>query len=119
MNKKQLNDKCIADLSSFGASTNRLPSDFAALGVGVADAIAALNKFKLEDYRAALTRVSIAGRLSQYLEKLRLEIEQKERDRRWRDDPLQLKARCIDPVVEHFRAQSVELLETLLRGLKK
>ena len=68
---------------------------------------------------ATLSKIASDGGIAQYLEQLRLEVEQKERDRRWRDDPLQLKARCIDPVVEHFRAQSVELLETLLRGLKK
>jgi hypothetical protein len=68
---------------------------------------------------ATLSKISANGGLTQYIEKLRLDIERRERDRRWRDDPLQLKARCIDPVVEGFRVQTVEVLETLLRIVKK
>jgi hypothetical protein len=45
-------------------------------------------------------------------------MERLERDRRWRDDPLQLKARLIDPVVAHFRAQTAQVLEGLLRMVK-
>lgn len=66
-----------------------------------------------------LSKIATAGGLAQYLEKLRLELERKERDRRWRDDPLQLKARYLDPVVEHFRAQTVEVLEWILEKVKK
>ena len=40
------------------------------------------------------------------------------RDRRWRDDPLQLKARCIDPVVAHFREQTVQALEWMLERVE-
>jgi hypothetical protein len=68
---------------------------------------------------ATLSKIATDGGLAQYLEKLRLEIERKERDRRWRDDPLQLKARYLDPVVEHFRVQTVEVLEWILEKVKK
>jgi len=40
------------------------------------------------------------------------------RDRRWRDDPLQLKARLVDPVVAHFREQTVQALEWMLERVK-
>jgi hypothetical protein len=56
--------------------------------------------------------------LKAYVEKLRFENERKERDRRWKDDPLQLKALCIDPVVGHFRVQTVEVLEWMLKKVK-
>jgi hypothetical protein len=67
---------------------------------------------------ATLSRISANGGLTQYLEKLRLDIEQKERDRRWKDDPLQLKARYLGPVVEHFRAQTIEVLGWMLERVK-
>jgi hypothetical protein len=67
---------------------------------------------------ATLSKIATDGGITRYLEQLRLEVERKERDRRWRDDPLQLKARCIDPVVEHFRAQTVDVLEWMLLRVK-
>jgi hypothetical protein len=67
---------------------------------------------------STLSKVAVDGGLTQYLEKLRLDIERKERDRRWMDDPLQLKARYLDPVMEHFRAQTVWGLEWMLERVK-
>jgi hypothetical protein len=52
------------------------------------------------------------------MQRLRARMERLERDRRWRDDPLQLKARCIDPVVAHFREQTVQALEWMLEKVK-
>jgi len=53
------------------------------------------------------------------MQRLRAEMERLERDRRWRDDPLQLKARLVDPVVDHFRDQTVQVLEWMLERAKR
>jgi hypothetical protein len=53
------------------------------------------------------------------MQRLRARMERLERDRIWRDDPLQLKARLVDPVVEHFRAQTAQALEWMLERVKK
>jgi hypothetical protein len=67
---------------------------------------------------ATLSKLASDGGLTQYLEQLRIDNGQKERDRRWRDDPLQLKARYLDPLVAHFREQTVQVLEWMVERVK-